>query len=97
MHEKHLIDFPYVKVLFCTRSSEPLSFRETRKSDWLGSPLRRYILQSLAMREINLETIRSAPGDDRHILKDHRNPLGALQEEQGSNHWIRMFLSFIVP
>jgi len=77
-------------VLFCTRSSEPLSFRETRKSDWLGSPLRRHILQSLFMREINLETVRSAPGDDQHILRDHHNPLGALQEQQSYYHWLLM-------
>jgi hypothetical protein len=44
------------------------------------------------MREINLETIRSAPGDDQHILRDHRNPLGALQEKQGYHHWLRMSL-----
>lgn len=44
------------------------------------------------MREINLETIRSAPGDDQHILRDHRNPLGTLQEKQGNHHWLRMFL-----
>jgi hypothetical protein len=49
------------------------------------------------MREINLETIRSATGDDQHILRDHRNPLGALQEKQGGHHWLCMFLSFIVP
>jgi hypothetical protein len=44
------------------------------------------------MREINLETVRSAPGDDQHILRDHHNPLGALQEQQGYYHWRRMFL-----
>lgn len=68
----------------------------TRKSDWLGSPLRRHVLQSLDMREINLDTIRSAPGDDRHILRDHRNPLGALQEKQSNHHWLCMFLPLII-
>jgi len=77
-------------VLFCTQSPAPLSFRETRKSDWLGSPLRRHVLQSLDIREINLDTVRSTPGDDRYILTDHHNPLGALQEKQGDHHWLVM-------
>lgn len=93
--EKHLTSLSISQVLFCTQSSAPLSFREARKSDWLGSPLRQHVLQSLDTREINLDSIRSAPGDDQYILMDHNNPLGGLQEKQSNHHWFRMFLPII--
>jgi len=77
-------------VLFCTASPSPLTFRMARRSDWLGSPLRRHILQSMEAREIDLGTIRDTRGDSRYILTDKHNPLGALQEKQGNHHWLVM-------
>jgi len=74
-------------VIFCTRSSATLTFRQTRRTDWLGSPLRRHVLKNLATREINLSSIRDAPGSNRYILTDKNNPLGILQDKQGSHHW----------
>ena len=73
--------------MFCTQSSEPLTFRHTTQSDWLGSPLRRFILNSLESREINVESLRAAPEDQRYILTDENNRLGALQHKQGTHHW----------
>ncbi|KAF8165481.1 spermidine synthase [Crassisporium funariophilum] len=74
-------------VLFCSQSPEPITFRNTRKSDWLGSPLRRHVLKSLLTREVNLSAIRQDPENDRWVLTDQHNPLGALQEKQGNHHW----------
>ncbi|KDR83895.1 hypothetical protein GALMADRAFT_236367 [Galerina marginata CBS 339.88] len=75
-------------VLFCTKSSSPLTFRKPRRSDWLGSPLRRHVLQSLESREVNLSAIRVTSEDAaRYILTDQHNPLGALQEKQRNHHW----------
>ncbi|KAF8913768.1 spermine/spermidine synthase [Gymnopilus junonius] len=77
-------------VIFCTKSHSSLTFRKTRKSDWLGSPLRRHVLQSMEAREVDLKTIRDTRGDDRYILTDSHNPLGALQKKQGNHHWLVM-------
>jgi hypothetical protein len=49
------------------------------------------------MREIDLDFIRSTPGDDQRILTDQHNPLGALEEKQGNHHWLGMFFPLIVP
>ncbi|KAF8969500.1 spermidine synthase [Flammula alnicola] len=89
LEEKYDTEFINI-VLFCTQSSSPLTFRKTLRSDWLGSPLRRHVLKTLDSREVNLDLIRDASGDDRHILTDQNNPLGALQERQGAHHWLVM-------
>lgn len=76
-----------LQVIFCTNSPAPLMFRDSRKTDWLGSPLRRHVLQSLGNREVNLDWIRTVRADDRYILTDANNTLGALQSAQGTHHW----------
>ncbi|KAF8646374.1 hypothetical protein AX16_007240 [Volvariella volvacea WC 439] len=79
-------------VIFCTQSEEPLSFRKTRTSDWLGSPLRRHVLQSLPEREVDLSELELPDeGRERFILTDARNHLGKLQGEQGRHHWSVVF------
>ncbi|KAF9481168.1 spermidine synthase [Pholiota conissans] len=77
-------------VLFCTQSSSSITFRKSRRSDWLGSPLRRHVLKDIESREINLDLIREVGGDDQYVLTDENNPLGALQEKQGAHHWLVM-------
>ncbi|GLB34029.1 putative spermine spermidine synthase [Lyophyllum shimeji] len=83
------VDFVNV-VFFCTPSKAPLTFRRSRRSDWLGSPLRRHVLNSLATREVKLDLIRD-PSDDegnsKYILTDDHNPLGRFQDEQSLHHW----------
>ncbi|KIY51928.1 spermine/spermidine synthase [Fistulina hepatica ATCC 64428] len=75
-------------VFFCTSSSEPLTFRKASKADFLGSPLRKYMLESLADREIDLSVLRATPEEDaKWVLKDGNNPLGELQRAQGAHHW----------
>ncbi|KAF8631168.1 hypothetical protein AX15_002507 [Amanita polypyramis BW_CC] len=74
-------------VIFCSGSVSPLTFRESRKSDYLGSPLRRYILTSLEDRRIDIGEILEAEGDSKSILTDQHNPLGRLQDREGHEHW----------
>lgn len=78
-------------AIFCTRSLQPLTFREARKPDYLGSPLRKHILGSLGEHEVNISDILEA-GDasGRYVLSDKHNPLGKLQEAQGYHHWLLM-------
>ncbi|OCH94347.1 hypothetical protein OBBRIDRAFT_770124 [Obba rivulosa] len=76
-------------VFFCTPSSS-LSFRESRRSDYLGSPLRQRILSTLPKREYRLDKILSEiPHDKRnqYILTDDKNPLTGLQEKESLHHW----------
>lgn len=76
------------QVLFCTQSTNPLTFRKSKRSDWLGSPLRRHVLQSLETREVNLDLLRAEPSErEKYVLTDKHNPLGELQRQQGSHHW----------
>ncbi|TFK71758.1 spermidine synthase [Pluteus cervinus] len=84
--EQYESDFINIAV-FCAQT--PLSFRTARTSDFLGSPLRRHVLESLSRRELDLEVIRSSAdkAEEQYILTDARNPLGKLQEEQGHHHW----------
>ncbi|PPQ63423.1 hypothetical protein CVT24_004933 [Panaeolus cyanescens] len=84
--EKYATEFINM-VIFCSQSPAPLTFRNSKRSDWLGSPLRRHVLQSLNDREVNLSLIRETPGDERYIITDNNNPLGPLQEQQGAHHW----------
>jgi len=72
-------------VFFCT-SSDRLTFRKPRKADFLGSPLRRYVLSSLPAREVGFELL-SGPKDDSYILTDQHNPLGKLQDALSHHHW----------
>ena len=85
-----------LQVIFCSQSSGPLTLRSTRPSDWLGSPLRRHILQTLESREVNLDMIRSNTADnEKYVLTDVNNVLGSLQNKQGAHHWKReRILSF---
>ncbi|PFH52610.1 hypothetical protein AMATHDRAFT_139709 [Amanita thiersii Skay4041] len=77
-------------VIFCTNSNKPLMFRKSRKSDYLGSPLRRHVLAALESREVNLSSILDADDSQRYVITDKRNPLGRLQEAQGHHHWSLM-------
>jgi hypothetical protein len=77
-----------LQVFFCTLSKVPLTFRRARRQDYLGSPLRRHILDTLSQREVRLDLIRTTSGDgNRYILTDEHNPLGKLQDQQGLHHW----------
>jgi len=90
--EKYEVEFVNM-VLFCTQSKVPLTFRSARTPDYLGSPLRRYVLNSLPTREVNLELIRptlEGRNDITYTLTDAHNPLGKLQDEQGLHHWSLM-------
>ncbi|RDB19898.1 hypothetical protein Hypma_012759 [Hypsizygus marmoreus] len=87
--DKYDTDFINI-VLFCTSSKVPLTFRRPRRSDYLGSPLRRHVLDSFLSREINLDLIRNPANEEensKYILTDAHNPLGKFQEEQGAHHW----------
>ncbi|KAL0949289.1 hypothetical protein HGRIS_009367 [Hohenbuehelia grisea] len=82
-------------VFFCTSSTKPLTFRTSRLSDYLGSPLRRHILSDLSSREIDLALVKGeAAGNERlansFILTDYNNPLGKWQDEQALHHWTVM-------
>lgn len=79
-------------VLFCTLSSSPLTFRQPKSSDYLGSYLRKYVFESLAEREVNLASIREP--NEKYILTDKNNSLGKLQEQQGAHHWEGMSCIF---
>jgi len=86
----------FLQVIFCSQSSGPLTFRSTRPSDWLGSPLRRHIFQTLESREVNLDVIRTTADDEKYVLTDVNNTLGSLQNKQGAHHWKReRFPSFL--
>ncbi|KAF8351198.1 spermidine synthase [Amanita rubescens] len=74
-------------VIFCSRSRSPLTFRKARDSDYLGSPLRRHVLGSLADREIDIGRIVDEAGESKYILRDGDHRLGKLQEAQGQEHW----------
>ncbi|KAG5648859.1 hypothetical protein DXG03_000208 [Asterophora parasitica] len=77
-------------VFFCTSSQAPLTFRNSRRTDWLGSPLRRHVLNSIPTREVNLDLIRdSLNGEEnnKYTLTDDNNPLGKFQDEQAFHHW----------
>ncbi|KAG6830315.1 hypothetical protein H0H92_001250 [Tricholoma furcatifolium] len=77
-------------VFFCTKSDSPLTFRESKSDDWLGSPMRRHVLESISERELDLNIIReyeSVEDNSKFILTDAHNPLGKLQDEQGLRHW----------
>jgi hypothetical protein len=79
-----------LQVFFCTLSEVPLTFRRARRQDYLGSPLRRHVLDTLSQREIRLDLVRTASnsGDkNKYILTDEHNPLGKLQDEQSLHHW----------
>ena len=83
------------QVLFCTLSSSPLTFRQPKNSDYLGSYLRKHVFQSLAEHEINLASIREP--NAKYILTDKNNSLGKLQERQGAYHWQGMSCIFSFP
>lgn len=71
-------------------TASPLTFRSATSEDFLGSPLRRYILSTLNAREINLNVIKegiTAEEEEKYILTDENNSLGRLQEAQGQHHW----------
>lgn len=76
-----------LQIIFCSQSREPLTFRSTVPSDWLGSPLRRYIFQTLETREVDLDIIRAATDDEKYILTDENNVLGTLQNAEAGHHW----------
>jgi hypothetical protein len=64
-----------------------VTFRKARDSDFLGSPLRKTILGSLADREIDIGRIVEGVNASQYILRDGDHRLGRLQEGQGQKHW----------
>ncbi|KAJ7752763.1 spermidine synthase [Mycena maculata] len=76
-------------VFFCSLHSSPLTFRKARRSDYLDSYLREYVLGTLLAREVAFELL-TGELDDRFILTDAHNPLGKLQDGQGHHHWSMM-------
>ncbi|KAI1796216.1 S-adenosyl-L-methionine-dependent methyltransferase [Ganoderma leucocontextum] len=77
-------------VFFCTPSSDPLKFRATVSSDFLGSYLRRHVLSSLSEREGDISTLGSdipAEKRERFVLTDMANPLGEWQQKDALHHW----------
>ncbi|KAF9013363.1 spermidine synthase [Cyathus striatus] len=87
--EKYQTEFVNM-VIFCSKSAQPITFRKSNNPDYLGSPLRRHVLQSMPHREVKLNLIRkdhSEENDAKYLLKDAHNPLGSLQKEQGGHHW----------
>ncbi|XP_006456672.1 hypothetical protein AGABI2DRAFT_188516 [Agaricus bisporus var. bisporus H97] len=76
-------------VFFCTNSEAPMTFREPKESDYLGSQLREYVFKSLEQREVKLDLVRvQDPNDvENYILSDKHNSLRELQREQGLHHW----------
>lgn len=81
---RYILELISAKVIFCSRS--PLTFRKARDSDFLGSPLRKTILGSLADREIDIGRIVHVNAS-KYILRDGDHRLGRLQERQGQEHW----------
>lgn len=82
---RYILELTSAKVIFCSRS--PLTFRKARDSDYLGSPLRKEILGSLADREIDIGRIVDDVDASKYILMDGDHRLGRLQEGQGLEHW----------
>ncbi|KXN89518.1 Spermidine synthase [Leucoagaricus sp. SymC.cos] len=76
-------------VFFCTDSEAPMTFRKPKRSDYLGSHLRKHIFKSLDTREVSLDIIRERDSAkiEKYILTDKHNPLGDLQRKQGLHHW----------
>jgi len=66
-----------------------LTFRKPKRSDLLGSHLRKFIFKGLDSREINLALLRELDTEqaERYILRDKHNALGDLQRKQGFHHW----------
>ncbi|KAF7301919.1 Spermidine synthase [Mycena indigotica] len=73
-------------VFFCTPHSSPLTFRKARKSDYLNSYLREFILSDLPKREVDFELL-TGQLDDEFIIRDDHNLLGELQNNLGHHHW----------
>ncbi|KAL6305826.1 S-adenosyl-L-methionine-dependent methyltransferase [Sparassis latifolia] len=76
-------------VFFCSPSSNPLTFRASCVSDFLGSPLRAYILSTFSGRELDLAPIRELPEKTRstYLLTDMQNALVKWQEQRALEHW----------
>ncbi|KAJ7597289.1 spermidine synthase [Mycena floridula] len=83
--EKYATEFINI-VFFCAISGNRPTFRDSNPSDWLGSPLRRHILNDLPGREVDLDVVR-ADNTNEQLLTDALNPLNQMQEEQGGYHW----------
>jgi hypothetical protein len=66
-----------------------MTFREPRRSDYLGSQLREHMFKSLKQREVNLDLVRVPDPQNtaEYILTDKHNYLGELQRQQGLHHW----------
>jgi hypothetical protein len=79
------------QVIFCTCSSQPLTFRPSRDADYLNSYLRRHILSTLPKREVYIGA-QKASGErdiDKFILTDNHNPLNKWLEKLAFSHWKR--------
>lgn len=76
-------------MLFCTPSSEPLTFRPPRESDYLDSYLREHVLGSLPRREVDVSLIIGAAAEpyEQWILTDQNNRLGKWQDDEAFVHW----------
>ncbi|KAI0832594.1 hypothetical protein BC628DRAFT_1310250 [Trametes gibbosa] len=77
-------------VIFCTPSAEQLEFRKPVEADFLGSYLRRHVLNELPTREADLALVLDSIPEEkraRYLLKDGTNPLGEWQAKEALGHW----------
>ncbi|KAI0053647.1 hypothetical protein FA95DRAFT_474802 [Auriscalpium vulgare] len=87
--EEQLLAGFFNVVFFCSPSTEPLNFRKPVEADYLNSPLRSHIFDSLTAREVPLGLVGGTlEGDDeKYVLKDERNRLHDWQHESALEHW----------
>ncbi|KAJ8515347.1 hypothetical protein ONZ45_g7235 [Pleurotus djamor] len=90
--EKYESEFINV-VFFC--AAQPVTFRNARTSDYLGSPLRQHVLKSVTSREIDLNVVKGAAANDTRlaaslVLRDAHNDLGKWQDKEAFHHWTLM-------
>ncbi|TFY78516.1 hypothetical protein EWM64_g5497 [Hericium alpestre] len=80
-------------VFFCSPSTKPLTFRTPKESDYLGSHLRAHVFDTLAEREVDVKLIRGeldVEDEEKWLLTDGNNKLGAWQKEGALEHWTVM-------
>jgi spermidine synthase len=87
--EKYQTEFINM-VFFCTLSTNPITFRSVRPEDFLNSYMRRHLLSSLPLREVDFGYVVGdvdVPGREKYVLTDAQNALGKLQQDEALHHW----------